>query len=719
MKATLNIALLTSIVAMGAMADEPNTEESNTSRGGGDVTTVNLRQSVVTATGYEQDIKDAPASISIIPQEEILTRPIRDIGDAVQDVPGVYTEKDKTGQNTISMRGLSSAYTLILIDGKRQNITRGFTANGLGNSTGFMPPPEMIERIEVLRGPASVIYGSDAMGGVINIITKKHANKTSAGMQVETNVFEPNSEWGNAYGANAYITTPLIKDLLSLNLRGSYRFNEQNGFTKPLYDTSRSTNPYATHSSTGSQNGNAGFRLNYTPTARDYIYLDSELYWGRFGTLNTSSNSITALREMYKNNTTLSHDGKYDWGNLSTFAQYSYSVMAPWESYGTTANRVPIGSTKGDYIAWDKKTENHIGDIKSVYNNNFNVGGGALIFNGGAEYVYENLKGNNVNNRDMHQNQAALFAEGEYLFNDMFSTTLGTRYNYVDRFNSTAANLNPRLYMNFNPTDWLTFKAGVANGMLVPTLAQSGDSEVISTSGSTTYGNPNLKPELSWSYELSTIIDAEPGMLILTGYYTDFRNQIESVSITNGNNTLMPEINKTCNGACTYYRNIDNSIVTGAEASLQTKSFYGLSLESSYGFTYTEARSGISKGEPINSIPKHNFTIKPSYTYNNFNVYIRWSGKYKTPTPFVAGSGNTANARNVLGRYYKDYQLVDIAATYKFAKHYALTFAVNNILNVNFNEYVPYYNNNNLRGQLAYQRILPDRNYWISFKANL
>lgn len=713
MKATLNIALLTSIVAMGAMADEPNTEESNTSRGGGDVTTVNLRQSVVTATGYEQDIKDAPASISIIPQEEILTRPIRDIGDAVQDVPGVYVEQDKTGQNTISMRGLSSAYTLILIDGKRQNITRGFTANGFGNSTGFMPPPEMIERIEVLRGPASVIYGSDAMGGVINIITKKHANKTSAGMQLETKLFAPNSEWGNAYGANAYVTTPLVKDLLSLNLRGSYRFNEQNAFLNPLGPSNNaSRNPYSAHSSTGSQNGNAGFRLNYTPTARDYIYLDSELYWGRFGSLNTSGNSITALREMYKNNTTLSHDGKYDWGNLSTFAQYSYSVMAPWAM--NNGGNPPIGSTKGDYVDWERKTENNVGDIKSVYNNNFNIGGGALIFNGGAEYVYEQLKGANVSYRDMHQNQAALFAEGEYLFNDMFSTTLGARYNYTDKFSNGVANLNPRLYVNFNPTDWLTFKAGVANGMLIPTLSQTveGVTSSSSSQGTTTdtYGNPNLEPELSWNYELSTIIDVEPGMLILTGYYTDFRNQIETISnLQQG--TPMPEIGQTCtSNLCTYYRNVGKSFVAGAEASLQTKSFYGLSLESSYGFTYTEARSGTSKGEPINSIPKHNFTIKPSYTYNNFNAYIRWSGKYKTPTPF-AGSNARTNVRSIVGQYYKDYQLVDIAATYKFAKHYALTFAINNIFNVYFIDYIGTQN--------GYQRILPDRNYWISFKANL
>lgn len=160
-----NVALVLSLSLSGSFADSLNTLESNATRPDNETRKVNLGRSVVTAAGYEQDIKTAPASISIIPKEEILTRPIRDIGDAVQDVPGVYVEQDKTGQNSISMRGLSSEYTLILIDGKRQNTTRGFVQNGLGNQTSFMPPPSMIERIEVIRGPASTIYGSDAMGG--------------------------------------------------------------------------------------------------------------------------------------------------------------------------------------------------------------------------------------------------------------------------------------------------------------------------------------------------------------------------------------------------------------------------------------------------------------------------------------------------------------------------------------------------------------------------
>lgn len=167
-------AALASVLLAGAVAwaDEGSPSE-DMSKSESSSKRVQLR-SVTTATGFKQDIKDAPASISIVPKEEILTRPIRDLGDAVQNVPGVDATATKTGDTSISIRGLGSDYVLILIDGKRQNVNSGFHSNGFhGFMTGMIPPASMIERIEVLRGPASVVWGSDAMGGVINIITKK------------------------------------------------------------------------------------------------------------------------------------------------------------------------------------------------------------------------------------------------------------------------------------------------------------------------------------------------------------------------------------------------------------------------------------------------------------------------------------------------------------------------------------------------------------------
>ena len=556
-------------------------------------------------------------------------------------------------------------------------------------------------------------------GGVINIITKKHTNTFTSGIQMETKLFEPNSEWGNVYGTNAYMNIPLLKDKLSLNLRGSARYNDANEFLKPSWvSPSQNSNPYAAHSSTGSRNFSGGFRLNYTPTSSDYIYLDSEVYNGRLGTLNTSSSSITSIQELFKVNSVLSHDGNYEWGKLSSYVQHSYNLIAPHAKVG-------IGADKGDYINWANKRTAQNAIFQSTYTNDFDLNNyGAIIFNGGVYYQFENLIGTiSSKHRNMHQNQAAIFAEGEYLINETISTTLGLRYNYSDRFATVP---NPRFYVNYNPTDWLTFKAGVANGMLIPTLLQTTDGVITTStsSGSSTtesYGNPNLKPEQSWNYELSAIVDTDPAMFILTGYYTDFNNQIETLQGITGN-TQIPGTNQICPGSstCSTYRNVEKSLVSGAELSAKIKPIGGFSLDAGYGFTYTKALSGSGKGEPINSIPRHSFTITPKYQYGNFDMYVRWSGKYKTPTPY-AGSNARTNVREIVGQYYKDYQLVDVAASYKIGKHYALTLAVNNLFDVYFMDYASYTtsgNSSTTNAQNKYQRILPSRNYWISFRAD-
>ena len=273
---------------------------------------VQLR-SVTTATGFKQKIKDAPASISVVPKEEILTRPIRDLGDAVQNVPGVDASATKTGDTSISMRGLGSDYVLILIDGKRQNVNSGFHSNGFqGFMSAMIPPASMIERIKVLRGPASVVWGSDAMGGVINIITKKNPNKLTANIMLETRIQEHNTNWqsnaqdrkygsfGNMWGINGYLATPIVKDKLSLSVRGKYQDSGANLFFIPSSITLTPNgngviNPYTTHSPTGYSTWTLGSRLNYSPSAKNNFYLDGEFINRVSGSLNTSGNRITSI----------------------------------------------------------------------------------------------------------------------------------------------------------------------------------------------------------------------------------------------------------------------------------------------------------------------------------------------------------------------------------------------------------------------------------------
>ncbi|MFA6757108.1 MAG: TonB-dependent receptor plug domain-containing protein, partial [Sulfurospirillaceae bacterium] len=133
-------------------------------------------QIVTTAGGYEQKITDAPASISVITQEDLEKKPYLNLLDAVRDIEviDIGETNDKTNNGTVSIRGMGSDYTLILIDGKKQNNSGDIYPNSFeGAQLASIPPLSMIERIEVIRGPMSTLYGSDAIGGVINIITKK------------------------------------------------------------------------------------------------------------------------------------------------------------------------------------------------------------------------------------------------------------------------------------------------------------------------------------------------------------------------------------------------------------------------------------------------------------------------------------------------------------------------------------------------------------------
>lgn len=196
---------------------------------------------VVTASGFEQKITDAPASISVITQEELSTRPYMTLLDAVRDLEGVDVgeTRDKTGQGSISMRGMGSDYTLMLVNGRRQNNHGDIYPNNFGgNQFNHIPPLDAIERIEVIRGPASTLYGADAMGGVINIITKRSLDRWSGSATLGA-TFETDDQFGDDRTADLYVTGPLVKDVLNLSARASwYDRNASNPVYSPVTDPS-------------------------------------------------------------------------------------------------------------------------------------------------------------------------------------------------------------------------------------------------------------------------------------------------------------------------------------------------------------------------------------------------------------------------------------------------------------------------------------------------
>ena len=148
------------------------------------------------------------------------------------DVEGVTVERGgKAGGMNISIRGLPSDYTLVLVDGKRLNQnSSGARPNGFGDvDTNFIPPMAAIERIEVVRGPMSTLYGSDAMGGVINIITRKVSQEWMGQITLDGTA-QGDNRYGNNYGSAFYLSGPIATDKLGLTVRGGlYRRLSANG----------------------------------------------------------------------------------------------------------------------------------------------------------------------------------------------------------------------------------------------------------------------------------------------------------------------------------------------------------------------------------------------------------------------------------------------------------------------------------------------------------
>lgn len=206
-RALLTVALLAATVVQ---AEEIQELES--------LPATELQASFVTATGGGTDVRDAPASVSVITREEIERQPVYDLNTLLRRIPGVTGGYGPVGeQSKIKLRGLDDKYTLILVDGKRIGSSADtHYRRDLGRQDINWISPNMIERIEIVRGPMSSLYGSDAMGGVINIITRKVSRDWSGSLNVNTTMPE-DSDRGQTNQTSVNLAGP-VTDSLGLRL---------------------------------------------------------------------------------------------------------------------------------------------------------------------------------------------------------------------------------------------------------------------------------------------------------------------------------------------------------------------------------------------------------------------------------------------------------------------------------------------------------------------
>lgn len=189
-------------------------------------TAVNEDELVVTATGFSQERREAPATISVVNEKELNTRSNQNVTEALREMPGLLVGNGHGSLATgdVQMRGMDSTYTSYMVNGIKQ-ATRESRPYGhhIGTEAAFMPPLAAIERIEVIRGPMSSLYGSDAIGGVVNVITKKAYNLEKWTGVLEDNYFlQEKSEYGNTNQTNAFVMGPVIPGKLGVSVAADY-----------------------------------------------------------------------------------------------------------------------------------------------------------------------------------------------------------------------------------------------------------------------------------------------------------------------------------------------------------------------------------------------------------------------------------------------------------------------------------------------------------------
>lgn len=540
---------------------------------------------VVTASGYEKKITNAAASVSVISQQELQTNKYNDLGEALRSVEGVDVESStgKTGGLEISIRGMPASYTLILIDGIRQNGSSDVTPNGFSAmNTSFMPPLVAIDHIEVIRGPMSTLYGSDAIGGVVNIITKKSTDKWSTSINTGVNLQESN-KWGNSTVANFWSSGPLIAGVLDMQVRGSTTQRQGSSVTS-LSDTASTRVPYPTES----ENYNIGTRLDWKTNENNTLWLDLDSARQRYdnddGQLGNLTGGYDKTLRYERNKVTLGHD------TALTFGTWKSSL-----GWNETEN-------KGRQLvssALTPENAGRAGDARELKNTNVILDsvlltplGDSHLLTLGGEYWDARMKDGVVlanTGETFHQKTWAAYAEDEWHILDSLALTAGTRYEHNDVF---GGHLSPRAYMVWDVSDEWTLKGGVTTGYKAPSLSQlhNGISGVTAQGTVNTVGNPDLKPEESISYETGLYYENEAGLNAnVTGFYTEYKNKIVSYSIDDNTNS---------------YTNSGKARTDGIEfASTFPLWSDVLSLSLNYTYTQSKQKDGDNKGAPLSYTP--------------------------------------------------------------------------------------------------------------------
>lgn len=597
-----------------------------------------LEDMVVTASRVPTQKVDTPADISVITKEEIADQNYASASDALRAIPGVNVlgsgaKGSSMGQDKILLNG--DERVLVLVDGRRMNL--GSSGN---SSADWLPPVNAIERIEVLKGGGSALYGTDAVGGVINVIMKKgsdignHVTVKAAGGSWNAEQYAISASGSTDSGLGLIVSATKER-------RGEYKFKNANGKSQLLKNSGYDdTGVIVKLDQKVGEDNRIG--VNF-----EHINAEGGSPFGYSGFGNTDSH------KRISNNVAL----RYDWNESSDERGY----VQVYKNYQHAHFRSPVASRQSNF------TDSTIG-LEAQQNFKFSDTDELTV---GLEYYKTTVDNTALYNGERDINNKAIFAENRWEFAPSWQLNTGLRYDHHSKYGSEVT---PKVALNKKFDENSNVYLSWGRVFNAPTTDDLFWHQVDSSQWGTfyTYGDPNLKPEKGyvWTFGGNTKLN-EKTSLSANVFYSKITDAIDWDYTSVPNYTLAVNVNKEKR--------------RGLELSLNHDFDDKLSAYASY--TYVQVKQDKGKGFT------KDLTTKP-------NIY-RAGLKYKNADWLFTLNANAVTGQPEKNFVDSSYFTLDLGAQYKINDNAKLFINGYNLTNARYAEFGGLYKNGEAKYPMA------------------
>ncbi|WP_289086404.1 TonB-dependent receptor [uncultured Spongiibacter sp.] len=582
-----------------------------------------LETVVVTASRRATSLQQAPASISVVDAEELRRINADDVADALTAEVGLTVTPVGQTRRGISIRGMPVEHTLYLIDGRRINSSNSVIAHSDYELSWL--PNSAIERIEVVRGPMSSLYGADALGGVVNVITKAPGEEFFGELST-TATFVDGAEGGDSTKTSLYMAGPLIPDTLAFTLAGQVldRDNLPTEEDETVSEIEERESGAARGSSMWTPVDGQQLALSYSRND-DTRELDIASRSGNY----TSTDDIE--REQYG----LAYQGNWQWG---------HAIVNAYQSSVLRENRRSAGGTALlPQEIEDQIVDGHVG--AALGPRHFLTVGGQLR----EETLNDQrLQGSGEASASHH----TVFLQDEWQLSNALQIVAGVG---VDNHEDYGSEVSPRLYSVYRHSDAWTLKGGYGEGFRAPSLTELSKNYQVLAAGGRFWveGNPDLEPERSKSYEIGLEYSHADMQLSARLFRNELNNLVQTVCYSDCGVRGVERRN---------YQNVDESLIRGLELAVSRHLSDSVALVANYSYLNTE---DLGSGEALENRPLNAANVTLSWT-PVATTQLRWRAEYV---------GKQYNS----GEYTPDYTLHHLDITVDLTESLRLYSGVENL----------------------------------------